>query len=235
MEKELKFNLPLLPELVLKGIENGELPNDLNAIQTAIDCVENTDNGILMVNMLCNQGLTVRDAMMNTIAGNVVFYQGVADLEAFKEIQGLTDWTDEEVLNCEDYMLTFENGNALNYVWHDYYTNEEFISAMSNIKEREDENKLIFDGISREVARDGDIVVCTTGRNYDFIAYIENQSQDKFKIEFEDDRIEPIELEGEKWVGILADEMGYYQLDQLKQGKFDVYLDEISHDDLDER
>lgn len=64
------------------------------------------------------------------------------------------------------------------------------------------------------------ILAKETGRNYDFIATIENKTDHEILITFEDEYIEPIVVDD--WVGILADSNGYETVEALKEGKFTV-------------
>jgi len=64
------------------------------------------------------------------------------------------------------------------------------------------------------------ILAKETGRNYDFIATIENKTDHEILITFEDEYIEPIVVDD--WVGILADSNGYETVEALKEGKFIV-------------
>ena len=64
------------------------------------------------------------------------------------------------------------------------------------------------------------ILAKETGRNYDFIATIENKTDHEILITFEDEYIEPIVVDD--WVGILADNNGYETVEALKEGKFTV-------------
>lgn len=60
-----------------------------------------------------------------------------------------------------------------------------------------------------------------TGRDYDFIATIENNTDLILAItpaDFE----EPFYIEPNDWVGLLADDEGYYTLEALENGKYEI-------------
>lgn len=59
-----------------------------------------------------------------------------------------------------------------------------------------------------------------TGRNYDFIAIIENKTDLTLAITPEG-YDEPFYIEPFDWVGLLADEDGYYTLEAMESRQFD--------------
>lgn len=67
--------------------------------------------------------------------------------------------------------------------------------------------------------------VSITGRNYDFIAVIENNSDEKLKIVFDNDEDYYLEIEPNDWLGLLADDEGYSMLNYLKNNNYEVYYE----------
>ena len=70
---------------------------------------------------------------------------------------------------------------------------------------------------------ENDIVkVSETGRNYDFIAVVENKLDEEIQVIFDDEDLEPetLTIDGNDWCGILADGMGYMIADELLNGRF---------------
>lgn len=68
------------------------------------------------------------------------------------------------------------------------------------------------------------ITIEKTGRNYDFIATVENKHGETIEIVCNDDLLEPFTISGGDWVGILADDEGRILLEALESGLFDVYV-----------
>ena len=67
------------------------------------------------------------------------------------------------------------------------------------------------------------IKISETGRNYDFIAIIENKTDNIVKIEYQNEYIESIiTIYSNDWIGILADEDGYAILDSLRNNNFKI-------------
>ena len=67
--------------------------------------------------------------------------------------------------------------------------------------------------------------VSITGRNYDFIAVIENNSDEKLKIVFDNDEDYYLEIEPNDWLGLLADDEGYSMLNYFKNNNYEVYYE----------
>ena len=75
------------------------------------------------------------------------------------------------------------------------------------------------------------ICVESTGRDYDFIATVENKTDKKIRIHYKDmdllDTYDTIDVEPDDWVGLLADAevgFGHLNLDRLKS-KFWIELE----------
>lgn len=67
------------------------------------------------------------------------------------------------------------------------------------------------------------IKISETGRNYDFIAIIENKTNNKIDIEYQNGYIESIiTIYSNSWIGVLADEDGYIILDSLRNNNFKI-------------
>lgn len=64
------------------------------------------------------------------------------------------------------------------------------------------------------------IKVKETGRDYDFIATVENKTDHEITIIFNDDCIEPIVVDD--WIGILADSNGYETIEAFRNGEFSI-------------
>lgn len=78
-----------------------------------------------------------------------------------------------------------------------------------------------------------EVIIKTTGHDYDFIATIQNVSNRDIQITFigKMDYLEPIMVEYDEWVGIEADEVGYEQLEALIIGNF--YTEYVENSVLD--
>lgn len=70
------------------------------------------------------------------------------------------------------------------------------------------------------VFENSEILVKKTGRDYDFIATIENKTDKEIVINFDNEEVEPIVVND--WIGILADSNGRETLDELTNGKFTI-------------
>ena len=66
------------------------------------------------------------------------------------------------------------------------------------------------------------IKVSRTGRDYDFIAVVENKTDKKVKIIFNHDDVEDFSIGANDWVGLLADYDGYVSLEELETERFIV-------------
>ena len=66
------------------------------------------------------------------------------------------------------------------------------------------------------------IKVSRTGRDYDFIAVVENKTDKKVKIIFNHDEVEDVSIGASDWVGLLANYDGYTSLEELEVGRFIV-------------
>ena len=64
------------------------------------------------------------------------------------------------------------------------------------------------------------ITIKETGRDYDFIATVQNKKEQPIQVIFIDDGVEPIEIGAYDWVGLLADSAGREQFDLLRLGLF---------------
>lgn len=77
----------------------------------------------------------------------------------------------------------------------------------------------------KTVYNDGVVKISETGRDYDFIAVIENKLDKKIQITFVDENLEDkILISADGWCGILADDDGYLRLEELKNGRFSVKM-----------
>ena len=75
--------------------------------------------------------------------------------------------------------------------------------------------------MKRNVFENNLIKVQTTGRDYDFIAIVENKSAYGLKIVFDNIfELEAIKIRPYDWIGILADEEGYETLESFKKREF---------------
>ena len=74
-----------------------------------------------------------------------------------------------------------------------------------------------------KVVFENDIIkVSETGRNYDFIAVLENKLDEKIQVIFDDEdfEYETMTIDGNDWCGILANSNGCFVLEELKNGRF---------------
>ena len=68
------------------------------------------------------------------------------------------------------------------------------------------------------------ISINRTGLDYDFIATVENNTNETVEIVFNDKELEPITINRGGWIGILADENGRMKLRELEAGLFEIDL-----------
>lgn len=68
------------------------------------------------------------------------------------------------------------------------------------------------------------ITIEKTGRNYDFIATVENKYSEAIEIVCNDELQAHFTISGGDWIGILADDEGRILLEALESGLFDVYV-----------
>ena len=74
------------------------------------------------------------------------------------------------------------------------------------------------------------IKVSTTGRDYDFIAVIENKTNQKICVHYDEpdynDNYDPILIEPNDWVGIEANDEGYDWIEAIKQNQIYIVTDD---------
>ena len=74
-----------------------------------------------------------------------------------------------------------------------------------------------------KVIFENDIVkVSETGRDYDFIAVVENKLDEEIQVIFDDEDLEPetMTIDGNDWCGILANYGGRLVVEEIKGGRF---------------
>ena len=75
-----------------------------------------------------------------------------------------------------------------------------------------------------------ELLVQTTGQDYDFIATMENKAEgfDVLVVVFTDDYewIEPVKINPSDWIGIEANEEGYETINAIQNGKFYTIFEE---------
>lgn len=77
---------------------------------------------------------------------------------------------------------------------------------------------------------DNDIIVKSTGHDYDFIATVENKTDKDINIVFCGEEycdMFGIAVDANDWTGILADPEGYEELEQLQNGNFEITTEEV--------
>lgn len=78
--------------------------------------------------------------------------------------------------------------------------------------------------MSKIIFEDNDVQIIETEQSFDFIATIKNKSDHDLYIDFTDEFMEfcddTIIIEKNNWIGILADEKGFEQLDKLRIGQY---------------
>lgn len=78
----------------------------------------------------------------------------------------------------------------------------------------------------RKIYEDNEICVTDLEKDWDFIATIQNKTNDKLLIDFYDTD-NSIEIEPHTWLGLLADDEGYFLKNQFETMNFIVSLDEV--------
>ena len=74
-----------------------------------------------------------------------------------------------------------------------------------------------------KVIFENDIVkVSETGRDYDFIAVVENKLDKEIQLIFDDEDLEPetMTIDGNDWCGIVANYGGRLVVEELRSGRF---------------
>lgn len=74
----------------------------------------------------------------------------------------------------------------------------------------------------------GEVEIKKTGHNYDFIAYVENNTDKTLKLYIDDLEgwySEPIVISANDWVGFLADDDGRCQVECIMNGDFKAILE----------
>lgn len=76
----------------------------------------------------------------------------------------------------------------------------------------------------RTIFEDDVIKVLETDHDYDFIAIIENKTNKKILILFDEEEMESLNfsIDPNDYVGLLADDNGYLNLEKIKSKKFTV-------------
>ena len=66
------------------------------------------------------------------------------------------------------------------------------------------------------------VKVIETENNYDFIAVVENKLDEEIQVIFDDEGLEPetLTIDGNDWCGILANNNGYFAVEELMNGRF---------------
>ena len=72
------------------------------------------------------------------------------------------------------------------------------------------------------IYEDDEITIETTSKDYDFIATVENKTNDTINIVFTEEYrgLESFSIKPNDWVGLLADEEGYLSLEVFKSNNF---------------
>ena len=74
----------------------------------------------------------------------------------------------------------------------------------------------------------GQVEFNETGHDYDYIAYIVNNTNKVLKLYIDDLEgwySEPIVVQANDWIGILADDEGRFQVESIKNGDFKAVLE----------
>ena len=64
------------------------------------------------------------------------------------------------------------------------------------------------------------VKISETGRDYDFLAVIQNKTNDKIYLSTDND--EPIEIEADDWIGLTCDNYSKQVKELLKAGSFEI-------------
>ena len=86
----------------------------------------------------------------------------------------------------------------------------------TNVNVQPEENVLFEDDVMRAVS---------TGHTYDFIAYVENNTDNDLTIRFRDDSLENLKVPARDWVGIEANDAGWEMASALEIRRFDYEQD----------
>lgn len=74
----------------------------------------------------------------------------------------------------------------------------------------------------KEIFKNEQIEITTTGHDFDFIAIVENLTNKHITIDFFDTETS-LDIDAGDYIGILADDEGYFILEQFKTLNFLVY------------
>lgn len=83
--------------------------------------------------------------------------------------------------------------------------------------------------MKKTIYENDNIEVCTTGQDYDFIAFIRNKSNNDISFTFynDEDSLLNFTISADDWAGILADEEGREKLKAIKNREFTITLNPI--------
>ena len=82
--------------------------------------------------------------------------------------------------------------------------------------------------LAKTVMRDDEkIRVQTTGHDYDFIATVENKTENAILIIFDDESeyLPVLSVNAGDWIGLLANDEGYETLEALANGRFHIEME----------
>lgn len=74
----------------------------------------------------------------------------------------------------------------------------------------------------KTIFEDEDICITDLEKDFDFIALIQNKSNKDLCIDFMEDDTDTLQIKSQNWLGILADNNGYNQLDKLYKGQYHI-------------
>ena len=138
-------------------------------------------------------------------------------------------------------------GNVIEYLhdesvsndWSDRLLAEEIFRAVFNGTSIDVSLDEILENFIGVIYQSEELIVKTTGRDYDFIATMEvadgefSRDYEALKVTFTDDYeyLEPIIIQPSDWIGIEANESGYNTIQAIKDGKFITqWVDDIEEE-----
>ena len=80
---------------------------------------------------------------------------------------------------------------------------------------------------------DDTVRAVSTGRTYDFIAYVENTSDEDLEISFNNDSLEGFEIKANDWIGIEANDEGWEMVAEIEKGEFSYEQKDTLENDLE--
>jgi hypothetical protein len=160
-------------------------------------------------------------------------------LPKFKEYIREKFEVEATALELIDNVICYLHEESVSNDWSDRMLAEEIFRALFNGSRIDVSLDEILENLIGVIYQSEELIVKTTGRDYDFIATMEiadgefSRDYEALKVTFTDDYeyIEPIIIQPSDWIGIEANESGYDTIQAIKDGKFITqWVDDIEEE-----